>query len=257
MNFNYSDIDKLQGSAVRRFLARLFLSLCVIGVGVGYIGNQVPFLPWENFTLFFPGWGALFLIIPAIYFLLHNKWSWFWAACLVGGILILCFKLDVMPMKNAWIIVLGLLLIFIGLRILLNPFVRRWRARRLHRNARKYFSYSADASFDIGDKSGYSVSFNEKRIDMTGQNFTSGTLSVDFGSMTFDLRNALVQDNSVIDARCNCGELTILLPKDVRAEVTSACNFGSCRNKKKRSDEAWTQTVYINVSCAFGSVDIR
>ena len=64
MSYRYSDYDKISGGAVRRYLARLFLALCVIGVGVGYIGNQVSFLPWENFTLFFPGWGSLFLIVP-------------------------------------------------------------------------------------------------------------------------------------------------------------------------------------------------
>lgn len=99
MSYRYSDYDKISGGAVRRYLARLFLALCVIGVGVGYIGNQVSFLPWENFTLFFPGWGSLFLIVPAVYFLLRNPWSWFWALCLGGGALILLSKLDVLPMR--------------------------------------------------------------------------------------------------------------------------------------------------------------
>ena len=257
MNFGYSDMKKRQGRTVRAFLARLFLALCVVGAGVGYIGNQVSFLPWENFTLFFPGWGALFLIIPSAYFLLRGGWSWFWVACLTGGMLIVCSQLNVMPMKKAWILVLGALLILIGLRILLNPLFRRWHARRLYRRVQKSFCGTVDSSLNIDDKSGYSVFFGEKKVDMSGQNFTSGTLSVDFGSMTFDLRNALVQDNSVIDARCTFWELTILLPDDVRAEVTSAVNFGSCRNKKKRSDETGIPTVYINVSCSFGSVDIR
>ena len=48
MSYRYSDYDKISGGAVRRYLARLFLALCVIGVGVGYIGNQVSFLPWEK-----------------------------------------------------------------------------------------------------------------------------------------------------------------------------------------------------------------
>lgn len=257
MNFNYSDVDTYQRGAARRFLARLFLALCVIGAGVGYIGNQVPFLPWENFTLFFPGWGALFLIIPSVYCLLRSGWSWLWVACLAGGMLIICSKANVMPMKKAWIMILGLLLILIGLRILLNPLFRHWHARRFCRKVRKNIHGTVADSFSIDDKSGYSVCFNERKVDMSGQNFTSGTLSVDFGSMTFDLRNALVQDNSVIDARCTFGELTIRLPDDVRAEVTSAANFGSCRNKKKKSDETETPTVYINVSCSFGSVDIR
>lgn len=137
MSYRYSDYDKISGGAVRRYLARLFLALCVIGVGVGYIGNQVSFLPWENFTLFFPGWGSLFLIVPAVYFLLRNPWSWFWALCLGGGALILLSKLDVLPMRKALVVVLGALLILIGLRILLNPLFRRWKMRRMYRRMKK------------------------------------------------------------------------------------------------------------------------
>lgn len=138
MSYRYSDYAKISGGAVRRYLARLFLALCVIGVGVGYIGNQVSFLPWENFTLFFPGWGSLFLIVPAVYFLLRNPWSWFWALCLGGGALILLSKLDVLPMRKALVVVLGVLLILIGLRILLNPLFRRWKMRRMYRRMEKW-----------------------------------------------------------------------------------------------------------------------
>ena len=158
MSYRYSDYDKISGGAVRRYLARLFLALCVIGVGVGYIGNQVSFLPWENFTLFFPGWGSLFLIVPAVYFLLRNPWSWFWALCLGGGALILLSKLDVLPMRKALVVVLGVLLILIGLRILLNPLFRRWKMRRMYRRMEKWTHGSfAEVSMSAGDGTDYTV----------------------------------------------------------------------------------------------------
>lgn len=258
MSYRYSDYDRISGGAVRRYLARLFLALCVIGVGVGYIGNQVSFLPWENFTLFFPGWGSLFLIVPAVYFLLRNPWSWFWALCLGGGALILLSKLDVLPMRKALVVVLGVLLILIGLRILLNPLFRRWKMRRMYRRMEKWTHGSfAEVSMSAGDGTDYTVRFGSQTYDMAGKSFTSATLEVAFGEMTFDLREALVQDNSVIDANCSFGQMTILLPAGVRAEIAPVCSFGGCENKRKKPKDAGTPTVYINVSCSFGEVEVK
>ena len=219
---------------------------------------EAAFLPWENFTLFFPGWGSLFLIVPAVYFLLRNPWSWFWALCLGGGALILLSKLDVLPMRKALVVVLGVLLILIGLRILLNPLFRRWKMRRMYRRMKKWTHGSfAEVSMSAGDGTDYTVRFGSQTYDMAGKNFTNATLEVAFGEMTFDLREALVQDNSVIDANCSFGQLTILLPAGVRAEIAPVCSFGGCENKRKKPKDAGTPTVYINVSCSFGEVEVK
>lgn len=261
MRYRYSDYENVRGGSVRRYLSRLFLALCVIGVGVGYIGNQVSFLPWANFTLFFPGWGALFLIVPSVYFLLRYPWSWFWTLCLGGGILIILSKLDVMPMQKALVIFLGVLLILLGLRILLNPLFRRWRMRRMRRRMTKWVSgvsgSDGNVRFSGEDATNYAVSFGSHTYDMAGKSFTSATLSVTFGEMTFDLREALVQDDSVIDANCSFGQLTVLLPEGVRAEITPACSFGNCENRRRKPSGTDTPTVYINVSCSFGDVEVK
>lgn len=77
----------------------------------------------------------------------------------------------------------------------------------------------AEVSMSAGDGTDYTVRFGSQTYDMAGKSFTSATLEVAFGEMTFDLREALVQDNSVIDANCSFGQLTILLPAGVRAEI--------------------------------------
>ena len=55
-----------RGASVRKYLSKLFLGLCVIAVGIGYLGNHLDILPWTGFTLFFPGWGSLFLLVHEI-----------------------------------------------------------------------------------------------------------------------------------------------------------------------------------------------
>lgn len=248
-----------QTGTVRRFISRLFLALCVIAVGVGYIGNAVSICPWEDFTLFFPGWGALFLIIPSIYFLLRYRWSWFWVLCLCGGLLILLPRLDVLPRKDLWIILAGALLVLIGLRILFNPIFKKWEARRARKRLESMIRENAAFS-DVNtvgtDGADYSVRFSSHTYDMKDQPFTYATLSVQFGELVFDLREADVRDCSVIDASCSFGDLTILLPPDVRAEVKSSCSMGDCKNNRCTAPEG-APTVYISANCSFGNIKVR
>lgn len=243
----------------RKFIARLFLALCVMAVGVGYIGNAVSVCPWENFTLFFPGWGALFLIIPSIYFLLRNRWSWFWVPCLCGGLLILLPRLEVLPRKDLWIMIGGGLLILLGLRILLNPIFKKWETRRARKQWKNMISENAafsDVDTVGADGADYAVRFSSHRYDMKDQPFTYATLSVQFGELVFDLSGADVQNNSVIDATCSFGDLTILLPPDVRAEVKANCNLGGCKNNRCTAPEG-APTVYISANCSFGDIKVR
>lgn len=48
---------------------RILTGLLLIAVGTGYLGDI--FKVWE-FTIFFPGWWTLFLIVPAVYSLLDH-----------------------------------------------------------------------------------------------------------------------------------------------------------------------------------------
>lgn len=249
----------VQTDTVRKFISRLFLALCVIAVGVGYIGNAVSFCPWEEFTLFFPGWGALFLIIPSIYFLLRYRWSWFWVLCLCGGLLILLPRLDVLPRKDLWVILAGALLVLIGLRILFNPLFKKWETRRARKRLEsmiKEESAFSDVNTVGTDGANYSVRFASHTYDMKDQPFTYATLSVQFGELVFDLREADVRDSSVIDANCSFGDLTILLPPDVRAEVKSSCSMGGCKNARHTAPDG-APTVYISANCSFGDIKVR
>lgn len=248
---------------VRKYLSELFLALCVIGVGIGYLGNIIPFLPWTNFTIFFPGWGALFLIIPGIWGLIRHPFSWFWILCVLGGTLIILNYLDLYPMKVCVAIVLAIFLILIGIRILLAPLFRRLRRKRAARFVHETVSEAlggadGDGAILTGNGSGeYGVTFGSRTIDMTGQSFTAATLNCSFGELTFDLRGALVQDNSVIDINNSFGQTNVLLPDDVKVELSRGVSFASVNNRHKNPKDEHAPVLYINASCSFGEIDIR
>lgn len=250
-----------RGASVRKYLANLFLGLCVIAVGIGYLGNYLDFLPWENFTLLFPGWGYLFLVIPSVYFLIRSPFSWFWPICLLAGSLGLISHLDIYPVDTLIPIGLAVLVILIGIRIILSPLFRRMRRKRIHRKVQEamsdngiVFTEGAEAG---SDGNAYVVRFGERTIRVDESEFTSATLSVNFGEMKFDLSDAHITDCAVIDATCSFGELSIVLPDGVRAEVTRSGAFSEIDNRHHQSKDENAPVVYINATCSFGEINIK
>ena len=251
-----------RGENVRKYLANLFLGLCVIAVGIGYLGNFLDALPWSDFTLFFPGWGYLFLVIPSAYYLIRSPFSWFWPICLLIGVLGLISQLDIYPMDTLIAIGLAVLVILIGIRIILAPLFKRLRRNRIRRRMENglrgsgiIFTDSVESGAS-GDGS-YAVSFGERSIHLDERNFTSATLTVSFGEMKFDLSNARITDCAVIDATCSFGELSIKVPDYARVEVNKSGAFSdvSCRHDSPADEGA--PVVYINASCSFGEIMVR
>ena len=251
-----------RGDSVRKYLANLFLGLCIIAVGIGYLGNHIDALPWSGFTLFFPGWGALFLIVPAIYYLIRSPFSWFWPICLLIGVLIIISKLELYPFGTAVAICLAILVILVGIRIILAPIFKRMRRKRIRRKVQQTMAdngiFYADSVISSESSDGtYSVSFGEKHVNLDGQDFASATLSVSFGEMRFDLSKAHVTDCAVIDANCSFGELVIILPDDVRAEVTRGGGFSEVAVHHNTPADPNAPVVYINANCSFGETCIK
>lgn len=44
-------------------MSRIIWGLLFLAIGIGYLGTL---LAWWDFTIFFPGWWSLFLILPAL-----------------------------------------------------------------------------------------------------------------------------------------------------------------------------------------------
>ncbi len=248
------------GDRIRRFLARLFLGLCVIGVGVGYLGNNVSMLPWTGFTLFFPGWGSLFLIIPAIYGLIRKPLSWFWPFCLLGGVLILLSKQEQYEFSTVAAITLAVFVILVGIRIILSPLFKRLRRRQFRQ---KWGSIVGGGVTSFADVSGgatsdrqYSVRFGDRNVRIADEEFSSGTVECAFGDMNFDISEAHINACAVIDASCSFGDLDIKVPAGAVVELNGSQAFGDLTNHHKNPSNPDAPIVYINANCSFGDLAI-
>ena len=251
-----------RGDSVRKYLAILFLGLCVIAVGVGYLGNFLDFLPWSGFTLFFPGWGYLFLVVPSVYFLIRSPFSWFWPICLLAGVLGLISHLDIYPVDTLIPIGLAVLVILIGIRIILSPLFRRIRRNRIRRKVQDNLRDNGIVFGDYiesseGADGSYSVKFGDRSVSLDGQDFTSATLNVSFGEMKFDLSGAHIHDCAVIDANCSFGELCIRVPDYARVEITRSGAFSEISCKHPTPADGNAPVVYINATCSFGELAVK
>jgi len=251
-----------RGDNVRKYLANLFLGLCVIAVGIGYLGNLLDFFPWSGFTLFFPGWGFLFLVILSVYRLIRSPFSWFWPIFLLVGVLGLISQLDIYPMDTLIAVGLAVLVILIGIRIILSPLFKRLRRERLRKKFEAGLRDNGIVftdSIETGESNGgsYSVSFGERSIHLDEQDFTSATLTVSFGEMKFDLSNARITDCAVIDATCSFGELSIIVPDYARVEVNKSGAFSDVSCKHPTPADANAPVVYVNATCSFGEIVVR
>ena len=250
-----------RGNRIRRYLADLFLGLCFIAVGVGYLGNYIEALPWSNFTIFFPFWWlAVFFIIPSIYNLIGHRFSWFWMICLLVSGLILLSKLEIysLSFKTAAVIFLSVLVILVGLRTIFSPLIKRNRRKRAQRHDRMregvYFGESTTASASILT---YRVCFGERNVRLNQQEFSAATLSVNFGEMSLDLSEAVITDCAVIDVSANFGEVNIRLPENARSEITQSGIASEIIDLRDQPADDGAPIVYVNVECNFGEVVIK
>ena len=78
-----------------------------------------------------------------------------------------------------------------------------------------------------------------------------------FGGIKCDLRNAVFESDTVINACSIFGGMDILLPENVNVKVNSNSLFGGIDNKKHQNSKDNQYTVYLNGTCIFGGVDVK
>ena len=84
--------------------------------------------------------------------------------------------------------------------------------------------------------------------------FKQINLDAVFGSLTFDLKDADISEESLINISAIFGEVKLIVPKNVTIKVKSTPIFGDISNKCKNKDGK--KVIYINALALFGSVEI-
>ena len=104
-----------------------------------------------------------------------------------------------------------------------------------------------------------SAVFSGRDIRVDNSEFVGGDLSVIFGGIDLNLKNAVIRKNITIEVKAIFGGIDILMPSNVRVVVDVTPILGGVDNGTRTplgADEN-TPTVFIRGTCLFGGLDVK
>lgn len=208
-------------------------------VGVVIAGSALNF--WD-FNILFDGWWTLFIIIPCGISIVSNGLGSGSIIGLIIGILLLLAAQDVIEYGLLQKLVVPIILILIGCNMLFKNIFNSSRRIKID------IPYPGTGSF--------AATFSSQKIRVPNEKFYGTELNSIFGGLVLDLRDAIVDEDIVINATAIFGGIDIYVPDYVKVKVSSTSIFGGVSNKKHRG-EMNGPMVYINATCMFGGVDIK
>lgn len=221
--------------------SRIIWGILVLALGVILFGNAAKL--WDV-TLFFDGWWAALVMLLALFSICTDKPNivnvYF---LLFGGVML--FKeqgIYIAKDTSSWLIALALLIAVAGISIII----------RAAFGSKKKIT-TIDANEFVSSEKETTVSFGEETIRFDGTTFESGNYSVAFGELTVDLRTAIIAENATLYAKAAFGELKVLLPTDVNADVDGSTFLGEIDTPQSGGEK----TLKIKASATFGQISIR
>lgn len=213
--------------------------IAIIAVGILWGLNKSNII---DFTIFFPGWWTLFIIVPSVIGLFKDRDKTASAIFLVIGLFLLInANFDLKPIK---VLILPTIVVLIGIYIIV---------KNIKNNKEQPQFEQAIVNPNYQE---YSATFAEQKY-VFDQQFLGGKFSAIFGSINIDLSRAYIQPGTLIDARANFGGVEITVPQNIRVVIKSHGFFGGTSDKSNKNLPFDAPTLYVDSSCLFGGVNIK
>lgn len=217
----------------------------VILVGIGLLLG-LNALGITHINLFFDGWWTLFIIVPCAVGLVSGKdVTGNLIGIGIGAFLLLCCQ-DILDFGTLWKLVFPVIIVLFGVKMIFGS--------RLDRA-------SSDVIKRIQAGSGQvpygTAVFTGEKMNFSGEVFHGAELNAVFGGVDCDLRNAIIDQDCVIQASAVFGGIDIYVPANVNIKVSSNSIFGGVSNKTANYHDELAPTIYIKCNCMFGGVDIK
>lgn len=218
------------------------LVLIVLGLIIG--GNALGI---TNIEIFFDGWWTLIIIIPCFIGLFKEREkTGNIIGILIGIALLLCCQ-DILNFDMIWKLAFPLILIIIGISFIFKDTFDYKLSKEIKKlNEKKVNSDE------------YCATFSGQNLKFDGEKFTGTNLTAVFGGIKCDLKNAIIENDVVINCSSIFGGIEIYVPDNIKVKIKSSSIFGGVDEKKKNIVENnGGYTIYINATCIFGGVDIK
>lgn len=219
-------------------LNKIILGLLLVIVGVVVLLNS---LEVTNINLFFDGWWTLFIIVPSVVGLFNDNDKTGNLIGLIIGIFLLLMSRDILSWGLLVKLFFPLILIIIGLSILFKETI------------------NGNVSKKVNDKyenlENITATFGEQKIKVE-KKYDGSNIDAIFGGIKLDLRDAILDSETVIKASAIFGGITIRLPKGLSVKVKATPIFGGVNNHYQ-NDKNSDKIIYIEALALFGGVDIK
>ncbi|MBP3570102.1 MAG: hypothetical protein J6K04_13180 [Lachnospiraceae bacterium] len=222
-----------------------------------------------DFSIFFPGWWTLFIIIPCIYALTKKNEDK--TGPVIGLVIGLCFLINAQDWRfhiDFWPLAVAVLLIVIGVKIMFPD------KKKNHKQVE--FTYNSEngekkvevdgVTFDntyTKSNGGYvnvSAILGGKDIRVDNECFTGADICVVMGAIDLDLRNAIISEDVYVNVSAVMGGIDIYVPANVRV-VTDGCStiMGGIdvNTSYVNYHSADTPKLIFTGSCVMGGIEIK
>ena len=255
----------------------LFIGLLFIVVGLLYACSALDIF---DFSIFFPGWWTLFIIVPCIYALTRKNEDK--TGPVIGLAIGICFLINAQDISfhiDFWPMAVAVLCLVIGWKLI---FPQKNKQHKQVEYDTAYGStndanvngesadtiYTGESSTGSGNTNtshsgGYinaTAIFGGKDIRVDNECFTGADINVIMGAVDLNLRNAIISEDVYVNVSAVMGGIDIYVPANVRV-VTDSCStvMGGIDVNTSYANfhAADSPRLIITGSCIMGGIDIK
>ena len=224
-------------------IGSILWGIVLIFVGVIFGLNALEI---ADINIFFDGWWTLFIIVPSFINLFMDQDK---TGNIIGLIIGICLLLCCRGILNFSVVlklIVPVILIVIGLSMIFKDALKtkiKEEIKRINKrnpNTREYCS-----------------TFGEQNVDFSKEKFNGCELTAVFGGLKCDLREAVIEENSVVNISSIFGGITVYVPEDINVKIVTTPIFGGVSDDRKVKTKDSKVTLYINATCVFGGVEVK
>lgn len=224
-------------------IGNVLWGLVFIVIGLILAGNALGI---TNINIFFDGWWTLFIIIPCfIGIFKENEKTGNIIGLLIGIALLLCCQ-GLLDFNIVWKLLFPSILVVIGISIIFKDTL----GGKINKEIKKLNKEKKDTNE-------YCATFSEQNVRFDNEAFKGADLTAVFGGTKCDLRQSIINEDTIINAQAIFGGIGIFVPDNVQVKIKSTPIFGGVSDKTIHGSKEKSHVIYINATCVFGGVDVK
>lgn len=220
-----------------------------------------------DFSIFFPGWWTLFIIVPCAYGLLRKDEDK--TGYVIGLVIGACFFINAQDFDfhiDFWPMAIALLCIVIGVKMIFPQ-----------NKSRKHFEFTYNSNADgqtetVNGATGSSYGkgsngylnltavLGGKEVRVDNECFTGADITVVMGAVELDLRNAIISEDVYVNISAVMGGVDIYVPANTHV-VTDGCStvMGGIDVHPSYANYVGADAprIIVTGSCVMGGIEIQ